>query len=59
MSLKKGSFADSLQDDRLVNETLKKVPVTLRAKVVVGSYGFLRTATLIYTSKAGKSGKFK
>jgi hypothetical protein len=59
LRLKKGAFAATWEDDGLVNDTVKAVPVTLESRIKVGDTTYYRVAELTYTGKEGKSGKFK
>ncbi len=42
-----------------MNDTVKAVPAMLRALISVGGVPSINSAAVLYTGKAGKSGKFK
>jgi hypothetical protein len=57
--LRKSSFAEAWEDEGLVDDTLKDVPVDLRTAVTVGEVPFITTGTFTYSGKSGRSGRIR
>ncbi|MHC4473099.1 MAG: PKD domain-containing protein, partial [Planctomycetota bacterium] len=59
LKLKKSSLADEWADEGLVNSDVAGVEVKLRTVLTVDGTIFIKTTTVTYKGKAGKSGKVK
>ncbi len=55
----KGSFAESFDDEGLVNATVTNAAVTIPVEVVMNGTTYASAQAQSYTAKAGKSGKTK
>lgn len=59
VKLKKGSFADQLVDEGLVDATVQKVPVEVDVEVDAAAKPRKKRVALTYTAKQGKTGSAK
>ena len=56
LRLKKGNFASNWTDEGMLNETMHKVPITIRIVLTLGGGAYTGNYGMLYTAKAGKVG---
>lgn len=56
VKLKRGDFSTSWQDEGMLNQTLRKTPVTMIVVLTINGNTYVGQYGLLYTARAGKAG---